>query len=75
MLWIYTENDMYFGPTYPREWFDAYVAAGGKAQLVQFPPRGDDGHLLFSRFPEDWQPRVSEFLDAHGFPAPTPKEK
>ena len=69
MLWIYTENDMYFGAELPRQWHAAFVAAGGQAQLVQFPPQGDDGHLLFSRFPQLWQPRVAEFLEAQGFPA------
>ncbi len=73
MLWVYTENDMYFGPRYPREWHQAYTAAGGKVEFVQFPPHGDDGHLLFSRYPEVWQPRVGEFLDTHGFQAPQPK--
>jgi dienelactone hydrolase len=73
MLWVYTENDMYFGPRYPREWREAYIAGGGKADFVQFPPHGDDGHLLFSRYPEVWQPRVAEFLDTHGFKAPQPK--
>ncbi|MGC1172627.1 alpha/beta hydrolase family protein [Polaromonas sp.] len=73
MLWVYTENDMYSGPRYPREWFEAYTAAGGKGDFVQFPPHGDDGHLLFSRYPEVWQPRVAEFLDTHGFKVPKPK--
>lgn len=68
MLWIYTENDMYFGPELPRQWHAAYVATGGQAQLVQFPSQGDDGHQLFSRFPQLWQPKVAEFLDAQGFP-------
>jgi dienelactone hydrolase len=66
-LWVYTENDMYFGPTYPREWHQAYTAAGGKAKLVQFPPQGEDGHRLFSRYPQLWQPAVAEFLDDNGF--------
>ena len=69
MLWLYTENDMYFGPTYPRAWHAAFVAAGGKAGFVQFPPHGDDGHSLFTRFPSVWQPRVAEFLDGLGFRA------
>jgi dienelactone hydrolase len=69
-LWVYAENDMYFGPRLPREWFDAYVGAGARAEFVQFPPQGDDGHLLFSRNPRMWQPKVAEFLDAHGFTAP-----
>jgi dienelactone hydrolase len=73
MLWVYTENDMYFGLTLPREWHQAYVAAGARAQFVQFPPQTEDGHLLFSRHPGLWQPRVAEFLDSVGFPAPPGK--
>lgn len=73
MLWIYTENDQYFGPTLPREWFEAFVKAGGKAELTQFPAQPEDGHLLFSRHPELWQPRVAAFLDSLGFKAPPVK--
>jgi dienelactone hydrolase len=73
MLWVYTENDMYFGPKYPKEWFDAYIGEGAPAQFVQFPPHGDDGHTLFTRFPEAWQPKVVEFLEAQGFRAPSVK--
>ncbi len=69
-LWVYAENDMYFGAQHPRDWFNAYVAAGGKAEMVQFPPHGEDGHSLFTRFPQVWQPKVAEFLDAQGFKAP-----
>ena len=67
MLWIYTENDMYFGPKYPKEWFDAYVKQGAPARFVQFPPHGQDGHSLFSSFPEVWTPEVLQFLQAQGF--------
>ena len=72
-LWIYAENDRYFGPTLPREWFEIFTSAGGRADWVQFSPRGEDGHHLFTRFPQDWQPVVAEFLDAQGFKAPTPR--
>jgi dienelactone hydrolase len=61
-LWLYTENDQYFGPSYPREWFKAYKDAGGTGEFVQFGPHGEDGHSLFARFPETWQPRVGAFL-------------
>jgi dienelactone hydrolase len=67
MLWVYTENDLYFGPEHPRRWHRAFAQAGGTAEFVQFPPHGDDGHSLFTRFPQEWQPRVLEFLRAHGF--------
>jgi dienelactone hydrolase len=71
MLWIYTANDRYFGPRLPKEWFDAYVSAGAKAEFEQFPAHGEDGHLLFARFPLVWQPRVAAFLDALGFTVAT----
>jgi dienelactone hydrolase len=67
MLWIYTENDQFFGERYPREWFKAFKDAGGVGEFVQFPPHGEDGHSLFTRFPATWQPVVSEFLRTQGF--------
>lgn len=67
MLWVYTENDRYFGPTLPREWVQAFREGGGQAEFKQFPPHGEDGHLLFTRFPQDWQPVVADFLRRQGF--------
>jgi dienelactone hydrolase len=67
MLWVYTENDQYFGPTLPREWFDAFRAAGGVAEFVQFAPHGEDGHTLFARFADAWRPTVIDFLRKQGF--------
>lgn len=75
MLWIYTENDMYFGPKHPRDWHAAFTAAGGQAEFVQYPPHGEDGHLLFSRYPAVWQPKVSEFLRSRGFATPAAKDQ
>lgn len=67
-LWIYTENDMYLGADYPRQWHAAFARAGGRSQFLQFPPLGSDGHSLFTRSPATWQPAVLEFLRANGFP-------
>ncbi len=69
-LWVYTENDQYFGAVHPRNWFKAFRAAGGNGEMVQFPPHGDDGHSLFTRFPAVWQPVVDDFLRRQGFPIP-----
>lgn len=74
-LWVYTENDLYMGATHPREWFAAFRAAGGTGEFIQFPPHGEDGHLVFSRAPQLWQPRVADFLDRNGFPAPAPSAR
>jgi dienelactone hydrolase len=67
-LWIYTENDQWMGPTYPRQWFDAFIAEGGVGEFVLYPPHGEDGHSLFTRAPEVWRPKVLEFLRANGYP-------
>jgi len=68
MLWIYTENDQYFSPKYSKAWHAAFVNAGGKAELKLLPPFGSDGHSLFSAGIKIWEPLVSQFLAAHGFP-------
>ncbi|MGM9485365.1 dienelactone hydrolase family protein [Roseateles sp. NT4] len=67
MLWVYAENDRYFGPALPRDWVQAFRDAGGVAEFKQFPPHGEDGHLLFARFPQAWQPVVADFLRRQGF--------
>ena len=67
MLWVYTENDHYFGPSLPREWAQAFRDAGGQAEFKQFGPHGEDGHALFTRFPQVWQPVVADFLRRQGF--------
>ncbi len=66
-LWIYSENDGYFGPKLPRAWFDGFRASGGIGEFVLFPAHGENGHALFTRAPEVWQPRVLDFLRSLGF--------
>ena len=66
-LWLYSENDRYFGKQYPHEWFDAFVAAGGKGEFVQLPAHGADGHGSFTRNPGAWKPAFDAFLRANGF--------
>ena len=70
-LSLYSENDTYFGPTFPAEWFEAFKAAGGTGEFVRFPPVSDNGHLLFSRGTELWHPRVQAFLASLGYLPPT----
>ena len=64
-LWIYTENDQWMGPKFPREWFESFKAEGGQGEFVLYPPLGDDGHGLFSKSPGTWQPRVQNFIQAN----------
>ncbi len=66
-LWLYSENDRYWGKKLPQEWFAAFVRAGGKGEFVQLPPLKDaDGHLAFSRIMETWQPHFERFVQTIG---------
>lgn len=78
-LFVYSENDHYFGPRLAHELYAAYTGSGGKADFIMAPPYGEDGHMLFSRkgIPQ-WTPFVDAFLAAHGLkllPAPLPEER
>lgn len=65
-LWIYTENDQYFGHQYPRQWFEAFQAAGGVGIFAAQPAFGADGHSLFARGLSLWAPQVEAFLRSSG---------
>lgn len=69
-LWIFAQNDGFFGPEIARQMFDAYTAAGAPAEFDAAPPYGHEGHrLIFSPTPALWWPRVSEFLDKLHLPS------
>jgi dienelactone hydrolase len=62
MLWIYSENDKFFRPELAHQMHTAFTAAGGRAQLIDAPAFGNDGHTLFSRGISLWTPMVDRFL-------------
>jgi dienelactone hydrolase len=67
MLWIYTENDTFFGPDLSKRMLAAYTGAGGDAEYHLMPPFGSDGHFFIGSpdaIPQ-WSPLVSQFLDKH----------
>jgi len=64
-LWIYTENDSYFGPDLSRRMHQAFVGAGGDAEYHLLGPFENEGHFLIDA-PAGvalWSPPVSRFLD------------
>ena len=61
-LWIYAENDMFFGPDLAARMHAAFTEAGGRAQLIQAPAFSDDGHRYFPRGTENWMPLIQPFL-------------
>ena len=66
-LWLYSENDQYFGKDHPQQWFKGFVAAGGEGKFVQLPAHGKDGHGSFTSNPRAWKPAFEEFLRGNGF--------
>jgi dienelactone hydrolase len=65
MLWIYIENDTFFGPALSKRMHEAFTTAGGKAEYHLLPPFGSDGHFLIGS-PDAisiWSPLVTKFLD------------
>lgn len=69
-LWVYAENDHYFGPGHARRWAAAYADGGGRVDLRVLPAFGEDGHKLFTTGNDVWQPLVDEFLRPLGFDRP-----
>lgn len=61
-LWVYAENDTYFPPRTARQFYQAFTAAGGRADLVMAPNFGTEGHFLFTRGIPQWTGYVDEFL-------------
>jgi dienelactone hydrolase len=65
MLWIYTQNDTYFGPDLSQRMHEAFVGAGGDADYHLLGPFGNEGHALIDA-PDGvpiWSPLVGRFLD------------
>jgi dienelactone hydrolase len=68
-LWVYAENDRFFGPILAHRMERAYAEAGGRVQFVEVPPFGDDGHKLFSRAKvSEWWALIAPFLGSLGLP-------
>jgi dienelactone hydrolase len=68
-LWIYSQNDHFFGPPLAHRLLDAFTAAGGQATFIAAPPYRDDGHRYFDDVTA-WKPSVDNFLRQIGFLPP-----
>jgi dienelactone hydrolase len=61
-LWLYWQNDHYWGPDIPQRWHRAFLEGGGTGPFVQFGAIDGDGHSGFVRRARDWGPVVERFL-------------
>lgn len=69
-LWLYAENDGYFGPDLVRSMHAGFAKQGGTAELALLSPIGKDGHDLWWRFDGRllWLPQLDRFLRAQQLP-------
>ena len=63
-LWIYAENDKFFGPQLARRMYDAFTKSGGRATFIAAPSHGFDGHEYF--YSGSWRATVDPFLKRIG---------
>lgn len=63
-LWIYAENDLFFGPQLARRMYDAFTRSGGRATFIAAPSHGFDGHEYF--YSGSWRATVDPFLKRIG---------
>ena len=68
-LWIYTENDQYFGPQCSRTWHRAFAAGGSPSQFLMQAPFTNDGNKLLSEGLTLWRPLMDNFLNRVGMRA------
>jgi dienelactone hydrolase len=66
MLWIYADNDRFFGPDAADRFHGAFTGAGGSAILVRFGAFRRDGHTLFTEGVPLWSATVDGFLRDNG---------
>ena len=69
-LWFYGENDSFFPPQVIQPAFQAYVKAGGRAELVAYGSFGVDSHAMFGSIAglPIWWPKVELRLQAASLP-------
>jgi dienelactone hydrolase len=70
-LWVYAENDQYWGTKHPRIWHKAFIDAGGKAEFVSAGKIEGDGHSELTNTIHAWRPPTDAFLTKIGFPSRT----
>ena len=70
-LWLYAENDQYWGAEVPRQWHEAFKAGGSDTEFIQTGPvAGHDGHSLLTYGGKMWSVPLDAFVRKVGLTAP-----
>ena len=69
-LWLYADNDPFFGPAFAQRMVRAYQSTGGQADFVALPAVGENGHTLYKQVANALtQPPIDAFLRRNHLPA------
>ncbi|HEY1932215.1 MAG TPA: CocE/NonD family hydrolase [Acetobacteraceae bacterium] len=69
-LWVFAENDHFFGPEIADKMFAAYISGGAPAEFFAAPAYGSEGHMLIQAADAaSWWTRVGAFLDKQHLPS------
>ena len=67
-LWLYAQNDLYWGPDVPGVWFQAFAEGGSPAQFIHTPPVPEhNGHFLLNYAESLWHEPLSAFVTKLGY--------
>jgi dienelactone hydrolase len=67
-LWLYAQNDRYWGSQWPAAWHRAFSESAKLTQFVMTEPvPNSDGHQLLARGGRLWTVPLDTFLAGHGF--------
>lgn len=70
-LWLYAQNDLYWGADAPKAWHEAYRAGGSDTQFVATAPVANhDGHQLLLHGGRLWSVPLEAFIRKVGLTAP-----
>jgi dienelactone hydrolase len=67
MLWLYWQNDKFWGEKHPKNWHEKWLDNGGRAEFTMFPAVGEDGHGGLNIDMNSWLPVVDAYLNKLGF--------
>ena len=67
-LWLYAENDLFWGSDAPKQWHASFATGGSQTKLVTTGPvPGKDGHDLIFVGQALWSEHVDAFIKTNGF--------
>lgn len=69
-LWVYTENDQFFGPQFSRQWQATFAEGGSPTRFMLLPAFSSNGHYLVSRGSAVWRPVLDNYLAQFGIERP-----